>query len=80
MLRGQASGIVTYSDGPWGGTRCAVVLQPVLHELGCLPVSKMVHLPSPQELLSEDGDAIDDTHRMLKQLPEIGRASCRERV
>ena len=26
--------------------------------------------PSPnQELLSEDGDAIDDTQRMLKQLP-----------
>ena len=23
-------------------------IQPVLHELGCLPVSKMVHLPAPQ--------------------------------
>ena len=30
------------------GARCAMSIQPVLHELGCLPVSKMVHLPAPQ--------------------------------
>mmetsp|Transcript_38950 Transcript_38950/g.91573 ORF Transcript_38950/g.91573 Transcript_38950/m.91573 type:complete len:227 (-) Transcript_38950:103-783(-) len=66
---GKPSGIVTYSNGPWGGARCAMSIQPVLHELGCLPVSKMVHLPAPQELLKEDGAAVDDTHRMLKQLP-----------
>ena len=30
------------------GARCAMSIQPVLHELGCLPVSKMVHLPEPQ--------------------------------
>jgi len=66
---GKPSAIVTYSPGPWGGARCAMAIQPVLHELGCLPVSKMVHLPAPQELLKEDGEAVDADARMLKQLP-----------
>ena len=33
------------------GARCAIAIQPVLHELGCLPVSKMVHLPAPQAIV-----------------------------
>ena len=33
------------------GARCAMAIQPVLHELGCLPVSKMVHLPAPQAIV-----------------------------
>ena len=29
---------------------------------------------APQELLKEDGAAVDDTHRMLKQLPGVPTA------
>ena len=68
---GKPSAIVTYSAGPWGGTRASIAVQPVLHELGCLPVSKMVALPTPQEMLKEDGEPIDASHRMLKQLPDM---------
>lgn len=66
---GKPSGIVTYSPSPWGGCRASIAIQPVLHELGALPVSKMVHLPSPSELLDAAGAPIDAEHRMLKQLP-----------
>jgi len=67
---GKPSAIVTYSPSPWGGARASIAIQPVLHELGCLPVSKMVALPTPQELLNEDGTPVDAGHRMLKQLPD----------
>ena len=68
---GKPSAIITYSNGPWGGTRASIAIQPVLHELGCLPVSKMVALPAPHEMLKEDGEPVDASHRMLKQLPDM---------
>jgi len=66
---GKPSAIVTYSNGPWGGARASIAIQPVLHELGCLPVSKMVGLPGAADILNEAGEPIDPSHRMLKQLP-----------
>mmetsp|Transcript_20665 Transcript_20665/g.61079 ORF Transcript_20665/g.61079 Transcript_20665/m.61079 type:complete len:227 (-) Transcript_20665:220-900(-) len=66
---GKPSAIISYSSGPWGGSRAAVAARPYLSELGCLPVSKMVHLPSVPEMLKTDGTPVDPNHRMLKQLP-----------
>lgn len=69
--KAKPSGVVTYSPGPWGGQRAALSIVSMAHELGCLPVSKMVGLPAPAELLREDGAPHDPEHRMLKQLPEM---------
>jgi NAD(P)H-dependent FMN reductase len=69
---GKPSGIVTYSPGPFGGSRASIALQPVLHELGALPVSKIVSLASPSDMLTPEGAVKDDPpHRMLKQLPAM---------
>ena len=51
----KPSAIVTYSAGQWGGARAAVNMRTFLAELGCLPVSAMVHVPKAQEALNEDG-------------------------
>lgn len=51
----KPSAIVTYSAGQWGGTRAAVGMRTFLSELGCLPVSAMIHIPKAQEVLEEDG-------------------------
>ncbi len=51
----KPSAIVTYSAGQWGGARAAVGMRTFLSELGCLPVSAMVHIPKAQEALNEDG-------------------------
>ncbi len=67
----KPSAIITYSGGPWGGTRCSMALQPILHELGCLPVSKMAAYPGASELMAEDGTWNDENHRMKKQLPDV---------
>lgn len=52
----KPSAIVTYSAGQWGGTRAAVALRTTLSELGCLPVSAMIHIPKAQEVLDRDGN------------------------
>ena len=51
----KPSAIVTYSAGQWGGARAAVNMRTFLAELGCLPVSAMIHLPNVQEVLNEAG-------------------------
>lgn len=51
----KPSAIVTYSMGQWGGVRAAVAMRAFLSELGCLPVSAMIHIPKAQEALNEDG-------------------------
>ncbi|MGG7055293.1 NADPH-dependent FMN reductase [Nitrosomonas sp. ANs5] len=51
----KPSAIVTYSAGQWGGVRAAVGMRAFLSELGCLPVSAMVHIPKADEVLGEDG-------------------------
>lgn len=52
----KPSAIVTYSAGQWGGARAAVNMRTFLSELGCLPVSAMIHLPKAQDILTETGD------------------------
>ena len=47
--------IATYSSGQWGGTRAAVGMRTFLSELGCLPVSAMLHFPSADQIFSPDG-------------------------
>ena len=42
-----------------GGTRAAVALRPVLSELGCLPVSAMIHVPNASKMFSIDGTLTD---------------------
>ncbi|MGO3344719.1 MAG: NADPH-dependent FMN reductase [Marinomonas sp.] len=51
----KPSAIVTYSSGQWGGMRAAVGMRGFLSELGCLPVSSMVHIPHAQNVFEEDG-------------------------
>ncbi|XKE44107.1 NAD(P)H-dependent oxidoreductase [Halomonas organivorans] len=59
----KPSAIVTYSAGQWGGARAAVAMRTFLSELGCLPVSAMVHVPKAQETLAEDGTFRDEAER-----------------
>jgi len=59
----KPSAIVTYSAGQWGGARAAVAMRIFLSELGCLPVSAMIHVPKAQEALDEDGRFQDDPDR-----------------
>lgn len=54
----KPSAIVTYSAGQWGGTRAAVSMRTFLSELGCLPVSAMIHVPKAHEVFSEDGRSL----------------------
>jgi chromate reductase len=67
----KCSAVVTYSPSPFGGMRASMVICQMLHELGCLPVSKLCGLPAVSEILNTDGTPIDPAHRMLKQLPSM---------
>ncbi len=51
----KPSAIATYSAGQWGGARAAIAMRAFLSELGCLPVSAMIHVPRAQEVFAEDG-------------------------
>lgn len=53
----KPSAIVTYSAGQWGGMRAAVAMRTFLAELGCLPVSAMIHVPRAQDQFGPDGSA-----------------------
>lgn len=55
----KPSAIVTYSAGQWGGMRAAVNLRTFLAELGCLPVSAMIHVPTVTEILAADGSVLE---------------------
>lgn len=52
----KPSAIVTYSAGQWGGTRASVNMRTFLSELGCLPVSAMIHIPHAQDVFNEQGE------------------------
>ncbi len=51
----KPSVIATYSAGQWGGARAAVNMRTFLAELGCLPVSAMIHVPRAQEVFEAEG-------------------------
>ena len=59
----KPSAIATYSVGQWGGARAAQALRPALSELGCLPVSALIHIPKAGETLDVDGVPTDDPAR-----------------
>ncbi|WP_290650137.1 NAD(P)H-dependent oxidoreductase [Aquisalimonas sp.] len=56
----KASAIVTYSAGQWGGARAGVAMRGFLSELGCLPVSAMIHVPKAQKVFDKDGGYLDN--------------------
>lgn len=43
-------------QGQWGGVRAAAGLRPILSELGCLPVSAMIHVPAAHAVLTPVGE------------------------
>eukprot|EP00629_Pelagomonadales_sp_RCC1024_P013102 CAMPEP_0119292950 /NCGR_PEP_ID=MMETSP1329-20130426/45117_1 /TAXON_ID=114041 /ORGANISM="Genus nov. species nov., Strain RCC1024" /LENGTH=198 /DNA_ID=CAMNT_0007293803 /DNA_START=222 /DNA_END=815 /DNA_ORIENTATION=- len=47
--------IVSYSQGQWGGARAAIGLRAPLSEMGCIPVSAMIHIPKAHEVLDAKG-------------------------
>ncbi|MEM9394876.1 MAG: NAD(P)H-dependent oxidoreductase [Pseudomonadota bacterium] len=51
----KPSVIATYSAGQWGGARAAVNMRTFLSELGCLPVSAMIHVPKAAEVFDDAG-------------------------
>ena len=64
----KPSGCVCYSGGPLGGSRVAQALRPYLSELGCLPVSKQLVIPSAGDVLNEDGTIQGENARLEKQV------------
>lgn len=52
--------IATYSSGQWGGTRAAVGMRAYLSEMGCLPVSAMLHFPHADTTFEADGTPTAD--------------------
>ena len=52
--------ICSYSAGQWGGARAAVLLRPALSEMGCIPVSAMIHVPKAAEVFDESGACLED--------------------
>jgi len=51
----KPSAIASYSAGQWGGVRAAHSLRAPLSELGCLPVSAMIHVANAGEAFHADG-------------------------
>lgn len=89
LFAGKPSAIVTYSAGQWGGARAAVNMRTFLSELGCLPVSAMVHLPAAHTVLDPDGNflaGVDEPawrgyfRRTLEQLLWWSEAASRQRA
>lgn len=60
----KPSAIVTYSAGQWGGMRAAVGMRTFLSELGCLPVSAMIHIPKAQEVFAADGAFLQESEQV----------------
>ncbi len=70
--------ICTYSQGQWGGARAAVQMRAFLSELGCLPVSAMLHFPHGHQLLTNDGvlNASEDSEKWESYLQHgVGQLS-----
>lgn len=85
----KPSAIMTYSAGQWGGTRAAVSMRTFLSELGCLPVSAMVHVPHAQDIFDAAGGyrhGVDGARwdkyldRALDQLCWWSDAAARQRI
>lgn len=68
----KPSVIATYSAGQWGGMRAAVGMRTFLSELGCLPVSAMIHVPHAQDEFDDAGFTYGEKEDSWKAY--IGRA------
>lgn len=68
----KPSVIATYSAGQWGGMRAAVGMRTFLSELGCLPVSAMIHVPRAQDEFDDEGYASSEKEDSWQSY--IGRA------
>lgn len=84
----KPSAIVTYSAGQWGGARAAVNMRTFLSELGCLPVSAMIHIPHAADVFDESGNyssGVDSTawdgylNRTFEQLVWWAQAALAQR-
>lgn len=84
----KPSVVATYSAGQWGGARAAVSMRTFLSELGCLPVSAMIHVPRAHEVFDEQGRYLDGVdgeewtgyfNRSLAQLAWWAEAARRQR-
>jgi len=84
----KPSAICTYSAGQWGGARAAIALRPILSELGCLPVSAMIHVPEAGKVFDKQGQPAQDQDqdrwekyflRTFSQLEWWARAAQRQR-
>ncbi len=51
----KPSGLVTYSNGQWGGVRAGMQLRALTSELGCLSVSRTCAIPNAGEAFDEEG-------------------------
>ena len=71
----KPSAIVTYSAGQWGGMRAAVGMRTFLSELGCLPVSAMVHIPNAEQVFNEAG-AVETNEDSDRWFNYMGRTFC----
>lgn len=85
----KPSAIVTYSASQWGGMRAAVGMRTFLSELGCLPVSAMVHVPNAQDVFNSAGELgsnqeearwMDYFSRSFSQLFWWAQAASRQRA
>ncbi len=84
----KPSVIASYSAGQWGGARAAVNMRTFLSELGCLPVSAMIHVPRAHEVFDEHGGYLEGVdseewsgyfNRALAQLAWWAEAANRQR-
>lgn len=53
-------GILSYSEGSFGGVRAAVHLRAVLGELGMASISSMMPVPKVSNAIAEDGTAVEE--------------------
>ncbi len=60
---------MTYSPGIFSVAPCRFVV--MAHELGCLPVNRMVGIPVVHEVFNVDGTPVDPYNRLLGQLPSM---------
>jgi len=69
----KAVGIVGVSAGPFGGTRVIQNLLPVMRELGLVTIFWDVNFSSVQNVFTEDGRLLDESHirRIDKFLKEL---------
>jgi chromate reductase len=58
----KPSGLVTYSNGQWGGMRAAMQLRAITSELGCLSASRICAIPNAAQAFDEDGVPKDAAH------------------